>query len=110
MANARVIRRLMDEFCEMSGLNLNLRKSKVFFSKTAGATLKHNISDVLGHGQTLNLGKYLGIYLRHGRVTRVEAGRLIDKVSAKYAGWKKISVDSGLCYLDPISRHRCPNS
>lgn len=87
--NARVIKYVIDTFCERSGLNLNLAKSKVFFSKANGAGLKKSITDILGFSQTLNLGKYLGVLLRHGHVSRAESGRLIDKVVAKYAGWKK---------------------
>lgn len=87
--NARVIKRIIDRFCACSGLNLNPAISKVFFSKTSGASLKRTISDILGFGQTPNLRKYLGIYLRHRRVSRLEACRLVDKVSARFTGWKK---------------------
>lgn len=78
--NARVIR---------SGLHLNLRKSKVYFSNIGGAALKRSITGILGFDQTPNLGKYLGVSLRHGRQTRAEAGALIDKVSSRFEGWKK---------------------
>lgn len=88
-SNARVIKRVIDRFCGTSGLNLNLQKSKVYFSKTGGSELKRSITDILGFCQTPNLGKYLGIYLRHRRVSRVESGKLIDKITAKYTGWKK---------------------
>lgn len=37
--NARVIKQVIDLFCEKTGLNLNLAKSKVFFSKSNGAGL-----------------------------------------------------------------------
>lgn len=89
VANARVIKHVIDDFCSSSGLNLNLTKYKVFFSKSGGAELKRAITDILGFTQTPNLGKYLGIYMRHGRVSRADAGRLIDKVTSRYAGWKK---------------------
>lgn len=89
LKNARVIKRVIDSFCTHSGLNLNLAKFKVYFSRTGGASLKWAISDTLGFGQTLNLGKYLGVYLRHGRLSRADSGRLIDKVTTRYAGWKK---------------------
>lgn len=61
LKNARVIKRVIDTLCISSGLNLNLSKSKVFvFSKTGGPSLTRAISDTLGFGQILNLGKILG--------------------------------------------------
>lgn len=64
--NARVIKAVITVFGEKSGLHLNLAKSKVFFSKSGRASLKRSITAILGFGQTLNLGKYLGVFLRHG--------------------------------------------
>lgn len=88
-SNARVIKRVIDDLCSTSGLNLNLGKSNVYFSKSGGASLKRNITNIQGFSQTPNLDKYLGIYLRHGRASREESGKLVDKVTAKFSGWKK---------------------
>lgn len=89
VANAKTVKKVIDNFCAKSVLNLNLAKSKVFFLKANGAALKQNITGILGFSQTLNLGRYLGVFLRHGRMSRAESGKLIDMVTAKYAGWKQ---------------------
>lgn len=51
--------------------------------------LIRTVTTILGFSQTPNLGKYLGVYLRHGRMSRAESGKLIDKVTSRFTRWKK---------------------
>lgn len=70
LQTARTISKVLHRFCSASGLKLSPAKSKIFFSNTGGVNLKNTISNLLRFGQTQNLGKYLGIYLSHGRIDR----------------------------------------
>lgn len=88
VSTTRTIKRVLDKFCEASGLNLNPTKSKVYFSKTGGASLKGQISGILGFAQTQTLGKYLGANLAHGRHNRELFNDTVDKIMARLNGWK----------------------
>ncbi|KAL6555875.1 hypothetical protein OROHE_007149 [Orobanche hederae] len=88
LANARIIKSVLDRFCGCSGLKLSPAKSEVFFTKTSGASLKRNICEILGFGSTMNLGKYLGVNLNHGRVNQATFSPFFDKIMGRFKNWK----------------------
>ena len=64
-ANGAAIREVLDVFCGVSGQTISEAKSRVFFSPKVDDTTKETLCDVLGFVSTLNLGKYLGIPIKH---------------------------------------------
>ena len=88
ITTARAIKKVMDQFSTVSGLKVSPTKSKVFFSKRGGSSMKNNICSILGYGRTNRLEKYLGIQVQHGRVDRETHAALLDKVLTRLSGWK----------------------
>ena len=60
MKNCQSIRDTLDTFCELSGLKVNMTKSKVFFSPNVGYEARDSLCNTLGFRSIPNLGKYLG--------------------------------------------------
>ena len=82
------IRETLDSFCDLLGLKINLRKSKVFFSPNVDIDQRSKLSDVLGFSSTPNLGKYLGFPFKHSGATSQDFNFVIERVQNKLQGWK----------------------
>ena len=67
---ARVIKQCLDMFCAASGEKVSTHKSMVFFSKNTQASTAQGFSQELNMPITDDLGRYLGMPLIHGRVTK----------------------------------------
>ncbi|CAN1302532.1 Putative ribonuclease H protein At1g65750 [Linum perenne] len=94
---ARVIVDILDKFCEASGQSINKAKSRVFFSSRMDRGLSREVTDILGIGATQNLGRYLGVPLLHGRVTRSTYEFILDRMDKKLAGWKANNLSLAGC-------------
>lgn len=64
-ANCAAIREVLDVFCGVPGQTISEAKSRVCFSPNIDDTTKESSCDVLGFASTSNLGKYLGIPIKH---------------------------------------------
>ena len=64
LLNCSSIRDVLDGFCAMSG-QTSESKSRVYFSPNVDQDSRESLSDILGCRSTLNLGKYLGIPIKH---------------------------------------------
>ncbi|CAN1130300.1 Putative ribonuclease H protein At1g65750 [Linum perenne] len=85
---ARVILDILDRFCEASGQSINKDKSRVFFSSKMDRRASREVSEILGIAATQDLGRYLGVPLLHGRVTRSTFDFILTRMDNKLAGWK----------------------
>ena len=65
LLNCSSIRDVLDEFCAVSGQTISESKSRVYFSPNVDQDSRESLSDILGCRSTLNLGKYLGIPIKH---------------------------------------------
>ena len=63
-------------------------KSRVFFSPNVDVDTRESLCDILGFRSTPNLGKYLGIPLKHSRSRSFDFDFVLDRVKLKLAGWK----------------------
>jgi len=81
------IRDVLDEFCSKSGQSISEAKSRVFFSPNVDRDQRESLCDILGFASTPNLGKYLGIPIKHPG-TPMDVSFVLDRVKQKLAGWK----------------------
>ena len=87
-ANVAAIREVLDVFCGVSGQTISEAKSRVFFSPNVDDATKGTLCDVLGFVSTLNLGKYLGIPIKHPGSSSQDYNFVLDRVKQKLTGWK----------------------
>ena len=83
-----VIRACLDVFCEALGQRVNLTKSKILFSKNMNETVMNDICRVGDIQRTLDFGTYLGFPTWQGRTSKASFVYLLDRVKARFAGWK----------------------
>ena len=87
-ANCLVIREVLNEFCSKSGQSVSGAKSRVYFSPNVGRDDRESLRDILGFQSTPNLGKYLGIPLKHPGASANDFNFILDRVMQKMSGWK----------------------
>ncbi|GMJ08752.1 hypothetical protein HRI_004544400 [Hibiscus trionum] len=83
-----VVSRVLREFCECSGHKVGISKTNIFFSHNIHASLREDISGAFGFQCVDDLGRYLGVPLLHGRITKNTYRYLIQRVADKLTGWK----------------------
>lgn len=85
---AQIVQQCLHWFCSSSGQKVNNEKTRVFFSANVHNHRRQEISDILGFSRTNDLGKYLGVPIHHGRVTKQTYHFLLDKATQRLSGWK----------------------
>lgn len=68
LGQARIMANVLSQFCGESGQQVNLTKSKVWFSPNTPPSLIQNIVNQFGIPATPELGMYLGMPLLHSRL------------------------------------------
>lgn len=86
--NCTTIREVLEEFCSKTGQTISEAKSRVYFSPNVDRELRESYCDILGFASTPNIGKYLGIPLKHLGSSSLDYNFILDKVKNKLAGWK----------------------
>lgn len=87
-SQVHLIQRVLKHFCASSGQTVNKDKTRIFFSKNVRPQRTIDICNYLEFKRTEQLGKYLGVPILHGRVTRDTYRYLEERVSRKLMGWK----------------------
>nr|WMB96789.1 reverse transcriptase [Solanum melongena]WMB97011.1 reverse transcriptase [Solanum aethiopicum] len=72
---------------------LSLEKSKFFISPHASRESARVVGNILHIGATQNLGKYLGVPLIHGRVSKQTYREIVEKVNNRLSGWKNKTLN-----------------
>ena len=88
LLNCSTIKDVLDEFCDMPGQTISEAKSKDYFSPNMDQDTRESLSDILGFTSTPNLGKYLGIPIKHPNSSSQDFNFILDRVKQKLAGWK----------------------
>lgn len=57
-------------FCDASGQKVSDSKTLLYFSRNVDGGLRRRIQDASAFIVTSNIGRYLGVPMLHGRVTR----------------------------------------
>ena len=81
--NCLAIRDVLDCFCSISGQTISEAKSRVYFSPNVDRDTRESLCDILGFALTLELGKYLGIPIKHGSISSQDYNFVLDKVKAE---------------------------
>ncbi|KAL5819904.1 hypothetical protein ACOSQ4_023746 [Xanthoceras sorbifolium] len=82
----------MDTFCDVSGQQVSLSKSRVFCSKNVRVRDARDIVRACGSPLTDNLGKYLGLPLLHDRVNKNTFREILEKVQRRLTSWKSSTL------------------
>ncbi|CAN1193771.1 Putative ribonuclease H protein At1g65750 [Linum perenne] len=85
---ARVVFNIFYRFCEASGQSVSKPKSRILFSKNTPQSKVSEIVRILGILAISVLGRYLGVPILHGRVTKHTYDFLHDHLDDRLAGWK----------------------
>ncbi|XP_028786509.1 uncharacterized protein LOC114742412 [Neltuma alba] len=89
---AAVIHSCLEEFYSRSGLKVNVRKTRVSFSRNVNHTRRSEVSNILGFQLAADLGKYLGAPLHHRRISKSSYQEVVDKVKQRLSNWKANSL------------------
>ncbi|CAL1358445.1 unnamed protein product [Linum trigynum] len=92
---AAVIMKCLDTFCQASGQLVSREKSVVFFAKNTNRTISSSTTSILGMPATQDLGRYLGVPVLHGRVTKDTYRYILDRINSKLSGWKAKNLTLG---------------
>lgn len=88
VAQARVMERILQDFCYTTGQKVNLAKSRIWYSGNTTHTMIHAITQHFGIPATSNPRLYLGVPIVHGRMTGHYFQIIIDLVMKKLEKWQ----------------------
>jgi hypothetical protein len=83
-----MIKDIMNEFSDISGLKIHFQKSKMYVSPNLERGRANGLSLRSGIPITQDLGKYLGVPLFHERVNKRHFNSIIEKMQKRLTGWK----------------------
>ncbi|KAL4301309.1 hypothetical protein AHAS_Ahas17G0288000 [Arachis hypogaea] len=75
-------------FCRASGMKVNFDKSRAICSMNVSRQRKDLFTGISSIRFANSLGKYLGVPLKHGRVTKADFNDVVDKLTNRLASWK----------------------
>ena len=87
-AQVRVVMDTIQEFCSISGLKVNVEKSRAMCSPNVNRRKRDSISSCTSIRFTSNIGRYLGIPILRGRVRNADFHPVIEKLKSRLATWK----------------------
>ena len=82
-----IISKVLDIFYLSSGHRISKEKTTLFFSKNTDPHMASQIGDSFGFTVTTDIGKYLGVPLIHGRVTKSTYSYLVDKLQLRRSSY-----------------------
>ncbi|CAN6679920.1 unnamed protein product [Malus baccata var. baccata] len=90
--NCRLLRDLLENYCNASGQQVNLLKSSVFFGANVPASLSVQLGSILGMAVVDNPGTYLGVPAIWGRSKKRGLSYVKGRILEKLQGWKQNSL------------------
>ncbi|XP_061363985.1 uncharacterized protein LOC133307489, partial [Gastrolobium bilobum] len=78
----------LEKFSLMSGQNVSIEKSCIYFSRNAPQEAVNSISEISGFKNVDSLGCYLGTRMRHERMNKNHYAVVIARVQDRLHGWK----------------------
>ncbi|KAK1277342.1 hypothetical protein QJS04_geneDACA023549 [Acorus gramineus] len=86
-SQCQVIRRILAEFGEITGLKINMQKSTISFSPHIPHRLKHWLTSILRMKAAPTGGRYLGMQLYGCRPPRVVFEKVLDSMLQRLQPW-----------------------
>ncbi|KAM6543504.1 hypothetical protein CsatB_007951 [Cannabis sativa] len=86
--NVTAILDALDKYCYWSGQQINVRKSKVFFSKNCPLRCRDSIKNLLGFEEMNGGERFLGNPLLFKGNRSKDFDFIIDKTSSRFEGWR----------------------
>lgn len=78
----------LEDFCGISGQKLSVSKSRILFSKHTPGRDRREVQSMTNIPTADDLGKYLGIPLNMGRISRGTTIDTLEKRKSKLTNWK----------------------
>lgn len=88
LKNSQSIKDVLESFCFIFGLKVNLSKSKLLVSPNVNPETCESLCQIIGFNSTTNLGKYLGFPFKHPSSNGHDFDFIVDRVQKKLTGWK----------------------
>ncbi|KAK2662266.1 hypothetical protein Ddye_000840 [Dipteronia dyeriana] len=79
LQQAQVMKDCFDTFCDLSGQQVSLPMSRILCSNNVSNGFSKALVDVGGSSITMNMGKYIGVPLIHGRITKDMYKEILEK-------------------------------
>ncbi|KAK9169650.1 hypothetical protein Syun_001790 [Stephania yunnanensis] len=83
----KVVENILNDFCQASGHRISKDKSQLFFSPNLDDDYVEQLSNVLDIPISKDLGRYLGVLIIHGRVTKATYSKVLNAVATKARNW-----------------------
>lgn len=87
-AQARLVANIFDNFSKVSGLKVNVAKSRAYYSSGVPKAKIEKCTSISQISSTLTLDKYLGFPIFKGRVKKDDFMFIIEKMQSRLASWK----------------------
>lgn len=90
LKNCQAIKKILRDFGDASGEEINFQKSEIVFSPNTPVDLQKAIQDEMGMGIMKEATKYLGLPTNWGKSKQQTLSYVRDKILAKLQGWKGV--------------------
>ena len=97
--NYSAIKDVLDNFYSVCGQTVSEAKSRVYFSPNVNRDTRESLCDILGFASIPNLGKYLGIPIKHPGSSSQDYNFILDRVKQKLASWKANMLSLAGCFV-----------
>ena len=85
---AELVKDCLRNFCNASGQEVSASKTHVYFSKNVSDDTASSICNCLGYMKTNDLGRYLGMPILHGKISKGTYAAILEKIDERLSGWK----------------------
>nr|KYP52498.1 hypothetical protein KK1_025618 [Cajanus cajan] len=89
----KLVKEVLDIFCEDSSLKVNIQKSRFFTSSNISRRQISKFTSIIHFHHTVDLDKYLGFPLHKGRVRNSDFSHIVDIINGKLTGWKSKTLN-----------------
>ncbi|XP_038974091.1 uncharacterized protein LOC120105576 [Phoenix dactylifera] len=90
--DARILRRMVADYCAASGQRVNLLKSTISFSPSTESRVKQDIRGILQIPEQEVTLTYLGVPITGRRLRMAECSGLVQRVQSRLEGWRVSSL------------------
>ncbi|XP_074369684.1 uncharacterized protein LOC141711152 [Apium graveolens] len=92
MAEANVMKCILDRYADISGQVINFNKSAITFSSNTGEEARREVCSQLQVVENMSPGKYLGMSMSIGRKKNEVFNFLVDRIEQKLQTWRMQNI------------------